>query len=133
MIAVIGILAMLAVPMISGANETTTETKDKANAKHVESVSQSLAAIGVAHVIPESLGGIEATIRLLRAGVVVSQGPFAGQTFMLRSLSDREVSGAARHLSLIYDEKEIRLTYSGSDWHGSVGSNPLVPALALLH
>jgi hypothetical protein len=113
-IAIIAVVVMFALPMISGVDDAARDTKDKANASHVANMSEALAAMGVAHVFPESLGGTEATIRLLREGVVVTGGPFSGQTFMIRPLNNREVAGAARYLELIYDNHEIRLAYTGS-------------------
>jgi len=111
-VAVIGTLAAIAVPGISGIHDAGDSTKSMANARHVESISAALGALGVAHVIPESLGGKEATIRLLREGVTVSEGPFSGQVFVIRSLSDKEVESAANYLEIVYDFHELRLAFT---------------------
>lgn len=111
-VAIIGTLTAIALPGISGIHGAGDSTKAMANARHVESISAALGALGVAHVIPESLGGEEATIRLLREGVTVNEGPFTGQMFVIRALSDKEVEEAAKYLEIIYDYHELRLAFS---------------------
>ena len=108
-ILVLGIIIALAVPLFSGVTESSKIAKNQKNAQQLASVSTALASIGVAHVMPESLGGVEATARLIREGVVVPEGPFQGQEFKLASLSDEDINGASEYLEIVYDLNEIRL------------------------
>ncbi|MCB1095004.1 MAG: prepilin-type N-terminal cleavage/methylation domain-containing protein [Verrucomicrobiae bacterium] len=108
-IVVIGIITAIAMPAIRGVLENGEEAKVTTNAKNIASLSSNLAAIGVAHVLPDSLGGIEATARLLREGVIVPEGPLAGQVFKMNGLSDDEISKAANKLEIVYAEKELNL------------------------
>ena len=124
-IAVIGILSAIAIPTIQNINGASNEVKDQANARHVEGVSSSLAALGVAHVIPESLGGAEATVRLLREGVIVPDGAFQGQLFVVKAISDKDVSKASTYLEILYNYTELHLSYQDLIREG--GSSDLTP------
>ncbi len=108
-IVILGIVISLAVPAMSGISSASQIAKNQRNAQQLASMSTALASIGVAHVMPESLGGVEATARLLREGVIVPEGPFEGQTFKLGSLSDTDINGASNYLDIVYDLTEIRL------------------------
>ncbi|MEO0446967.1 MAG: type II secretion system protein [Verrucomicrobiota bacterium] len=110
-ISILGILTFLAVISIGRLTDQTDVTKDRANAQHIAQISSALNAMGVAHVLPDSLGGAEATARLLRNGIIVPDGPFAGQTFTIKSLSDHEIAGASNHLTIIFDLQEVRMLY----------------------
>jgi len=112
-ITLIATILAIALPIFTRVDKAAQIAKDKANAAHVANMSEALAAMGVVHVFPDSMGGIEATIRLLREGVVVTSGPFSGQTFLIRPLNNREISGAVRYLELIYDTHDVRLAYTG--------------------
>ena len=118
-IAVIGIISAIAIPVVSNLHEASKETKNLANAKHVEKLSAALASLGVAHVIPESMGGVEATARLLREGVVVPAGPMAGETYMLPGLGDEDITDLSKNLRIQYDMRELRLifTIDGDSYH----------------
>lgn len=105
------ILAAFALPAIENLHDTADKAKSQANAQRIASISSSLASMGVAHVLPDSLGGVEATSRLLREGVTVPEGVFAGQFFVIGGLSDNEITEAASHLEIVYDFAEIRLAY----------------------
>ncbi|MEM7011424.1 MAG: prepilin-type N-terminal cleavage/methylation domain-containing protein [Verrucomicrobiota bacterium] len=110
-IAIVAVLAAIAVPTISNLHDTADKTKSQSNAQHIAQISSSLASMGVAHVLPDSLGGVEATARLLREGVTVPDGVFAGQFFVVSGLTDDEITEAAAYLQVIYDFAEVRLTY----------------------
>ena len=111
-VAIIGIMAMLASPAISGFNENARNAAAQRNAQSIASISGTLGNLGIAHVLPESLGGVEATARLLREGVVVDKGPMRGQVFDV-ILSDEEIERASKFLDIVYDMHEIRLIYAG--------------------
>jgi hypothetical protein len=46
---------------------------------------------------------------LLREGVIVPEGPLAGQMFKMNGLTDEEISKAANKLEIVYAEKELNL------------------------
>ncbi len=108
-VAVIGIIAAVAIPSISGLRQRSTSAKNLANAKSVERMSATLASLGVAHVIPDSMGGVEATARLLREGVIVPEGPMEGEIYMLKGLRDNDITELAKYLQVRYDMRELRL------------------------
>ena len=110
-ISVIGIMAAIAIPTIQDINGAGNTVKNQANARHVEGVSSALGALGVAHVIPESLGGAEATVRLLREGVIVPDGAFEGQLFVVKAISDNDVSNASSYLEILYNYTELHLSF----------------------
>ena len=73
-------------------------------------------AAGVTHVVPESAGGIEATLAVLSTGI--STVSDTGVPIVLKlNLTDSEITEAARYLSLRYTTTGISMEYnnSGSD------------------
>ena len=111
-IAVIGILAAVAIPTVTNINESSKKATAIRNAQNAAKISASLEAFGVAHVIPESLGGVEATVRLIREGVTVPAGsPMAGEVFGLPGLSDESIAEMSAHLEIRYGLKDLRLIY----------------------
>ncbi|MDF1816517.1 MAG: type II secretion system protein [Verrucomicrobiales bacterium] len=108
-IAIIGTISAVAVPVLTGIRDSSNKAKNLTNARHIERMSASLASLGVAHVIPDSMGGVEATARLLREGVTVPEGPMAGESFRLPNLSDDDVSEIGKLLRVQYDMRELRL------------------------
>lgn len=111
MIATIGIVVAISVPVIGNIRESAKRAVATQNAKMVASMSEALAALGVAHVIPDSMGGAEATARLLREGVIVPEGPFAGERFILSGMRDDEIEEVAEYLTIQYDETQLRLVF----------------------
>ncbi|MDF1753603.1 MAG: type II secretion system protein [Verrucomicrobiales bacterium] len=113
-ISIVGVITAAAIPVVSNIHESSTKAKNLANAKHIERMSASLASLGVAHVIPDSMGGVEATARLLREGVKVPEGPMAGETFQLNGMSDNDISAVGELLRVQYDMRELRLVMEKS-------------------
>ncbi len=113
-IAVIGVIAAIAVPTVTNVRGAAGEAKSRMNAQRVATVSNTLAGMGVAHVIPQSMGGVEATIRLLSEGVTVTHEVMSESRFSVPILSDEEVTAAAEYLEIILDTEELRLVYLGS-------------------
>ena len=111
-IAAIGIITAITMPTVSRIYEASKEGADRQNAKQMASVSAALAALGVAHVIPDSMGGVKATARLLREGVIVPEGIMAGELFIIPSLADEDIDGLDRFLAVKYDSRELSLIYS---------------------
>ena len=110
-IVVIGIIATIGIPAINKIRESAKEAAAVQNAKNIQQMSGALAALGVAHVIPDSMGGVAATARLLREGVIVPEGPMAGEKFVLSGLRDDEIDSISVYLYVQYDRKELRLIY----------------------
>lgn len=110
-LAAIVIISAIAVPTVSRIRENALHAAASQNAKQIESLSHALAGLGVAHVIPDSMGGVEATVRLLREGVIVSEGPMAGERLILSGMRDSDIEEVARYLLVEYDQFELRLVY----------------------
>lgn len=110
-VAAIGIIAAIALPSVSNIRDSAIKAAAVQNAKNISSMSEALASLGVAHVIPDSMGGVEATGRLLREGVIVPEGPMAGEKFILSGMTDDDVEEAAKYLTIEYDEFNLRLHY----------------------
>lgn len=110
-IVTIAIILTISLPVIGNIRESAKKAAATQNAKMVASMSEALAALGVAHVIPDSMGGAEATARLLREGVIVPEGPFAGERFILSGMRDDEIEEVAEYLDIQYDETQLRLVF----------------------
>ena len=108
-IAIIAVLTAAVIPVISNLHESSSKAKHLSNAKNIERMSAALASLGVAHVIPDSMGGVEATARLFREGVVVPEGPMAGEVFRLSAISDEDIAELGNFLRVQYDMQELRL------------------------
>jgi len=115
MIGVIGIMVTIAVTAIGKISDRADETAAKNNAQQMGSVSASLSGLGVAHVIPESLGGTEATCRLLRRGIEIPDGPMQGSHFSVPGVSDDDISSVAVYLDISYaDLYVLRMIYNAN-------------------
>ena len=114
-IAVIGVIAAITAPLVGNVFSASEDAKARMNARDLETISSGLASLGVAHVIPESLGGVEATARLIRVGVTVPEGPMAGAKFIMAALSDDDIADMAKYLRVVYDQYELRLEYYDPD------------------
>lgn len=110
-VGVIGLVAAIGLPAIGNVRESARRASAKQNAKNVNQMSEALNALGVAHIIPDSMGGVEATVRLFREGVVVAEGPMAGQRFALSGLRDEEIEWTAQYLRIEYREFDLQLVY----------------------
>ena len=114
-IAVIGIIAAIAIPSLANLSDVADQTTAKRNAQNFASVSAGLASAGVEHVIPESLGGVEATCRLLRKGLTVPDGPFAGTFFAVPAVPLDKIQMTSVYLDLEFERFLARqLIYNGN-------------------
>ncbi len=114
-ISIIGVLAAFSLPVIGRMADSISSIKAKQNALSTANVSGGLSAAGVAHVIPESLGGAEATTRLLRRGITVPEGPLAGTYFGMPNLAEDEVSATAVYLEIVFDMTVLRMIYEDDE------------------
>ena len=114
-IAAIALLVTIAVQSIGGLSDRADATAAKKNAQNMGSVSASLSGLGVAHVIPESLGGTEATCRLLRHGIEIPDGPMQGTFFAVAGVSDDDIPSVAVYLDISYkDLYVLRMIYDAN-------------------
>lgn len=110
-ISILGIMAAVAVPAYNGVVERSREATTKRHAQDIADISAQLAAVEVIHVIPVSMGGVEATARYIREGITVYDGPFAGKMFKGPSLTDDEIAKVAVYLQPIYEADDLRLAF----------------------
>jgi len=114
-VAGIGILCAIGVQTIGGLSDTAKETAARRNAQNLASFSAVLSSLGVAHVIPESLGGKEATCRLIKHGVIVPSGPMKGTYYGIPGLPEERIPSAAVYLEISYENLYVlRMIYDGN-------------------
>lgn len=114
-VAVLGIIAAIGIQAIGGLADTANETAARRNAQNLASLSAGLSNLGVAHVIPESLGGIEATCRLLKLGIVVPDGPMKGSYYGVPGLPEERIPAASVYLEISYRNLYVlRMIYNGN-------------------
>ena len=109
-IIIIGVLAAVAIPIAQGLGRASA-SKSKRNAQMAAEVSNNLVSLDVAHVLPESLGGAEATIRLLKLGFKIEDGSMEGLSIGLPNIPDSEIKPASGYLDVVFDEQNLRLEY----------------------
>lgn len=110
-IAIIGITTLMSAPLFTDLLTRSRQTLNRQNAQRAVSISSQLSSIGVAHVLPESLGGVEATLRLLRLGIVVPDGEFQGKFFTVGEISDQNIEEAAEYIEIVFETEELQLGY----------------------
>ncbi|MEX2578703.1 MAG: type II secretion system protein [Verrucomicrobiales bacterium] len=111
----IGVISAIALPMVGSIRESARKAAARQNAKNIAQMSEALAALGVAHVIPDSMGGVSATARLLREGIVVEKGGFAGEKFVLAGLLDDDIEEIGEFLEVQYHATELKLVFHEPD------------------
>ena len=83
-------------------------------AREVEVLSQALASKGVSHVLPQNMGGVEATLSLLREVGIPLAGPeFEEEMLAILVLTDEQVVETASYLDVVYERDKLRLAYTG--------------------
>lgn len=112
LISVIGIMTSIAIPLLGYLGHSASESKAKRNAQNAAHISALLSAAGVEHVLPESLGGTEATTRLIQHGITVSDGPLSGAYFGMPSLTEDEVAPTAVYLEILIYESYLRMVFN---------------------
>ncbi len=110
-VVVIGIIAAIVIPAVSSLRSSAKRAAARQNAKNIAQMSEALAGMGVAHVIPDSLGGVAATTRLLREGIVVPKGAFEGESFKLPGILDTDIDDISEFLSVQYFATELKLVF----------------------
>ena len=64
-----------------------TGEKNRRNAQHIVALSTAINELGIAHVMPDSLAGVQVNARLLREGITVTAGPIQGERIALAALT----------------------------------------------
>lgn len=111
-IAIVGVVTLISVPLITDLISSGKENVAKKNAQSTVNVSSQLSTLGVAHVLPESLGGTEATSRLLRVGIVVPEGPYQGKRFTIGEVSDEDIEASAIFMKILFNDDVLQLSYN---------------------
>lgn len=106
-IAILGVMTSLAVPMFS-QTDSVYAARDRRNAQELSSTSMMAQTAGLNFVQGEDV--IE-TIRALARGDMPASGPLKGRLFMVPGLSEEDVAGAARYLTI----QEGQLQYSNRE------------------
>jgi len=81
--------------------------KSRRNAQQIVALSTAVGGLGISNVLPDSLGGVEATARLLREGITVTSGPITGEHIALAGLTDLEIGKEAEFLEIFYPPNKI--------------------------
>jgi len=102
-IAILASVALIVIPHVGKFSDAAERSVAKRNAQRLASLSASIAAMGAEHVLPESLGGTEATCRQLRKGFTFTEGVSAGQYYGMPSLAEHEIPFAAVYLEIGYE------------------------------
>lgn len=110
-IAIIGVIAAIGIPHFSDLRDGVDREKSRRNAQQIVNLSTAINGLGIAHVLPDSLGGVEATARLLREGITVQEGPVAGERIALAGLTDPEITKASEFLEVVYLSDRIVLRF----------------------
>lgn len=108
-VAIIGILASLAVPML-GNEESFYAARDRRNAQELVSTSVMAQAAGLDFVKGESLEDI---LRAVSRGGVVTRGPMKGRSFSVPGLSEEDIEGASKYVKL--SGGELRYIFGGEE------------------
>ena len=112
--AVVGVITAIAVPLLTNVSGETEKVVITNNAIEADTVSTGLAVEGVAHVLPESLGGKEGTLRFMKVGITV-QREGRQTTYGLPSLPEKHITPVAQLVEPVFDTAEVRLDYRGED------------------
>ena len=111
-VSVIGVITALVIPGIGDFSDGAKETTARRNAQNLGRMSSNLATVGMEHVIPESLGGVEASCRLIKHGIVVDEGPLKDAYFAMPALGDDQIPLCAEYLVVTFHGYSVlRLRY----------------------
>lgn len=106
-VAFIGILASIAVPMMS-TDDGFYAARDRRNAQELVSTSVMAQAAGLDFVRGDSLEDI---LRAVSRGGVVTRGSLKGRSFSVPGLSEEDIKGAAKYVSL--NNGALQYSYAG--------------------
>lgn len=104
-VAILGIMVAIVVPMW-GNNDAFYAARDRRNAQELVSVSMVANAAGLNFVQGENVLDI---LRSISRGAVVTKGAMKGRSYSVPGLSEEDLKGAAKYISL--KEGELRYSY----------------------
>lgn len=104
-VAILGIMVAIIVPMWSN-NDAFYAARDRRNAQELVSVSMVANAAGLNFVQGENVLDI---LRSISRGAVVTKGAMKGRSYSVPGLSEEDLKGAAKYISLT--EGELRYSY----------------------
>ena len=110
-VTIIGFIAAVAIPYFSDLRSGVSREKTRRNAQQMVALSTAINGLGIAHVLPDSLGGVQATARLIREGITVNHGPVAGERIALSGLTDEEIELLPEFLEIVYLTDKITLRF----------------------
>ena len=110
---IIGVLVLVTIPILRGIERISVK-KTQRNAQQTAQISSNLSSLDVVHVLPESLGGAEATTRLIKQGLHIEDGSMDGVYLGFPNLGESEVQPASEYLEVVFDGTSLRLEYNSS-------------------
>ena len=109
--AIIGVIAAIAIPMVSRINQSATDAVARRNAQNIASLSSSANAAGAYHIVPESMGGgVAMSIDILSKGI---KAELVDIEFLIK-LSQDQIDEAANYLSIEALGQEFALVYDAT-------------------
>lgn len=111
-VAILGVMIGITVPMFS-QSDSIYAARDRRNAQELAATSMMAQTAGLNFVQEED---VLETIRAIVRGGMPVRGAMKGRTFVVPGLSDEDIQGAAKYLTI----KDGALTYtSSSEFHSS--------------
>ncbi|MES2594584.1 MAG: prepilin-type N-terminal cleavage/methylation domain-containing protein [Verrucomicrobiota bacterium] len=112
-VAIIGIMAMLALPTF-GNTEPAKQGVNKQNAQNFCSLAFAISSAGVdltgnVNFANNGSDEVKAVLRILVEGVTVTSGTLAGRNFRVPNVSPELIAGASKYVSI----KDGELMYNG--------------------
>jgi prepilin-type N-terminal cleavage/methylation domain-containing protein len=96
-IAVLGVMASIAINSLASHREAAEQTRNRRNAQEIVSLCVAAQAAGISFVVP---GDPVQTARNAVSGAKATKGSFAGKTFRLPGMQEKEILGAAYYLDV---------------------------------
>ena len=119
MVAIIGVLAGIAVPLLS-QNDSFYAARDRRNAQELCSTCMMAQAAGLDFVQDDSV--IDTLHAIVQGGMSVS-GAMRGRVFVVPGLSEEDIQGAAKYLSV--QDGQLIYSYSTSETVAQAGTQRL--------
>ncbi len=105
-VAVLGVLLGIVVPML-GQNDAIYAARDRRNAQELSSVSMMAQAAGLNFVQDKD---VIDTVRAIVRGGMPMRGAMKGRVFVVPGLSEEDIKGAAKYLSIQGGELRYAIT-----------------------
>lgn len=99
-VAILGIMLSIIVPML-GQHDSIYAARDRRNAQELASTCMMAQAAGLDFVQGDS---VTDTVRALVSGGMPAQGALKGRTFVVPGLSEEDIQGASKYLTIQHGE-----------------------------